>query len=109
MATNNQRLTAYITPENWTQLQEYAAQHGFYDNDGKINQSPLVNTILNSFFTGDTLDNTPVVKSDTASITPVISSDVLEDVKAELRDQIIGEVNSLMTNYQEEISKKLTA
>jgi hypothetical protein len=26
-----------------------------------------------------------------------------------LRDQIIGEVNSLMTNYQEEITKKLTA
>jgi hypothetical protein len=50
-----------------------------------------------------------VVKSDTVSITPIINSDVLEDVKAELRDQIIGEVNSLMTGYQEEISKKLTA
>ncbi len=108
MATNNQRLTAYITPENWKQLQEYATQQGFYD-DGKINQSRLVNTILNSFFTGDTLDNTPVVKSDTVSITPIINSDVLEDVKAELRDQIIGEVNSLMTGYQEEITKKLTA
>jgi hypothetical protein len=108
MATNNQRLTAYITPENWKQLQEYATQQGFYD-DGKINQSRLVNTILNSFFTGDTLDNTPVVKSDTASITPVISSDVLEEIKVELRDQIIDEVNSLMTGYQEEISKKLTA
>jgi hypothetical protein len=108
MATNNQRLTAYITPENWKQLQEYATQQGFYD-EGKINQSRLVNTILNSFFAGDTLDNTPAVKSDTASITPIINSDVLEDVKAELRDQIIGEVNSLMTNYQEEITKKLTA
>ncbi len=28
MATNNQRLTAYITPENWKQLQEYATQQG---------------------------------------------------------------------------------
>ncbi len=108
MATNNQRLTAYITPENWKQLQEYATQQGFYD-DGKINQSRLVNTILNSFFTSDTLSNTPIVESNTSGNTPVMNSDTLEDVKAELRDQIIGEVNSLMTGYQEEITKKLTA
>jgi hypothetical protein len=98
----SRRLTAYITPENWQWLQKYAVEKGFCDDDGKINQSPLVNSILNSFLTGSAPSITPAVDNSTLS-------DVLEDVKAELRDAIIGEVNSLMTNYQEEISKKLTA
>jgi hypothetical protein len=104
MTTKNQRLTAYITPENWEWLQKYAVEKGFCDDKGKINQSSLINGLLSNFSFSNTPSITPAVSN-----TSVVNSDTLEDVKAELRDEIIGEVNSLMSSYQEEISKKLTA
>ena len=109
MATNNQRLTAYITPENWERLQSYATEQGFCDDNGKVNQSPLVNSILNSFFSSITPSITLAVKNDTRSNTPLISSDTLKDTKTGLRDEIIGEVKEMLATYQDEISKKLTA
>jgi hypothetical protein len=102
MATNNQRLTAYINIENWQRLQEYAIQQGFCDDNGKVNQSPLVNAILNSFFSGETPNVTLIDDSDVLSNTLMLSGDTLKDVKAELRTEVIGEV-------KDEISKKLTA
>jgi hypothetical protein len=109
MATKNMRLTAYISPENWERLQKYAVEQDFCHDDGKINQSPLVNAILNSFFSSDTPENKTVTSSDTLNDTPEISSDTLQDIKAELKTEVIGEVKELLATYQDEISKKLTA
>lgn len=109
MATKNMRLTAYISPENWERLQKYAIEQDFCHDDGKINQSPLVNAILNSFFSSDTPEDKTVSVSDTLDDTPKINSDTLEDVKAELKTQVMGEVKELLATYQDEISKKLTA
>ncbi len=118
MATNNQRLTAYITPENWERLQEYATEQGFYDANGKVNQSPLVNSILNSFFSSNTpsvtpiadsntpsvtpiADSntpsvTPIADSNTPSVTPIADSDTLEEIKADLHKQLSEELTGLI-------------
>ena len=109
MATKNMRLTAYISPENWERLQKYAVEQDFCHADGKINQSPLVNAILNSFFSSDTPEDKTAIKGDTLTNTLETNSDTLEDIKAELKTEVIGEVKELLATYQDDISKKLTA
>jgi hypothetical protein len=96
MATKNMRLTAYISPENWERLQKYAVEQDFYHDDGKINQSPLVNAILNSFFSSDTPNVTPIDNSNALSNTPLSSSNTLEDIKADLYKQLSEDLTQLI-------------
>lgn len=64
----------------------------------------------NSLNNGTQLQDTLEVKTvHTQQVNGTQSQDTLEDVKAELKTEVMGEVKELLATYQDEISKKLTA